>query len=436
VSQGSAPRISVLVPTYNWSSALGVALASIQAQTFDDFEVLVVGDACTDDSEQVVAALGDDRFSWHNLEQNCGSQWGPNNRGLELARGEYVAYLGHDDLWWPTHLALAHRTFEETGADVVAAATLMYGPPESGVRAVAGLFPHGEYSPRIFFPPSSMVHRKDLAVRIGGWHPPEQCEVAVDFDFLVRCHAAGARFAATGEFTAFKFTAGWRRDTYRLRDASQQKAFLARMRQDGERFRLQELSAALHAAAEARLCLPTAAGQDIVANVRQFKGTKGIKGRESEPPAGTWIDGKLRFAPRDDYQGFEWHALEEQPGVGKYRWSGPSTRSSIVLPVTIDRPLEITLLVVGWISDAILQSAKLHSNDVAIDARLTAHGTGRFLWRGSVQPGQLAAEGRGDLRITLTVDRTHRPFDLGLGDDQRWLGLAVAWVEVGGLTPP
>src|ERR1700692_4573899 len=95
---GSLPSISIIVATYNWSSALYCALRSIQLQTFRDFEVLVVGDGCTDDSESVVRSLNDARFKWHNLPQNYGSQYAPNNRGLELAKAKWGAYLGEDDI--------------------------------------------------------------------------------------------------------------------------------------------------------------------------------------------------------------------------------------------------------------------------------------------------------------------------------------------------
>src|ERR1041385_1945984 len=100
------PRVSVIIPTYNWSSVLRYSIRSALWQTMQDFELIVVGDGCTDDSAEVVASFQDPRVSWHNLPSNCGSQSIPNNKGLELARGQYVAYLGHDDIWLPQHLEI------------------------------------------------------------------------------------------------------------------------------------------------------------------------------------------------------------------------------------------------------------------------------------------------------------------------------------------
>src|SRR4029453_18799999 len=98
------PSVSVIIAAYNWSSVLRCAIASVLRQTFTDFELWVVGDACTDDSEAVARSFGDPRVHWHNLERNSGSQWAPNNAGAVRARGEYIAYLGQDALWDPRHL--------------------------------------------------------------------------------------------------------------------------------------------------------------------------------------------------------------------------------------------------------------------------------------------------------------------------------------------
>ena len=93
------PRVTIILPTYNWSSVLRHAIASVLRQTFADFELLVIGDGCTDDSAQVVAEAADPRVRWIALPENSGHQSGPNNIGLSEARGEIIAYHGHDDLW-------------------------------------------------------------------------------------------------------------------------------------------------------------------------------------------------------------------------------------------------------------------------------------------------------------------------------------------------
>ncbi|OVE80458.1 hypothetical protein BVY01_00290 [bacterium I07] len=98
------PLVSIIVATYNRSNILYYALSSLIKSIFQEWECIVVGDACTDDTENVISSLGDSRIRFVNLKENFGEQSGPNNYGCELARGKYIAFLNHDDMWFPDHL--------------------------------------------------------------------------------------------------------------------------------------------------------------------------------------------------------------------------------------------------------------------------------------------------------------------------------------------
>ena len=100
------PRISIITATYNRSAVLAFSIESVLRQTESDWEMIVVGDACTDDSAEVVARYRDPRLRFCNLEQNTGEQSGPNNTGVSQARAPVLAFLNHDDLYFPDHLEL------------------------------------------------------------------------------------------------------------------------------------------------------------------------------------------------------------------------------------------------------------------------------------------------------------------------------------------
>ncbi len=96
------PPVSVVIPTYNSASAVREALESVLAQTYSDFEVIVVDDGSTDNTESVMRSFGD-RVSY--LKQDNRGAGAARNQGIQRSRGEYVAFLDSDDLWLPTKLA-------------------------------------------------------------------------------------------------------------------------------------------------------------------------------------------------------------------------------------------------------------------------------------------------------------------------------------------
>jgi glycosyltransferase involved in cell wall biosynthesis len=94
-------KISVILPTFNRSQYLPLALDSIFGQSFRDFEVIVVDDGSTDDTRQVVSKYATQVEYIYQENQGRGAA---RNMGVEHARGEYIAFLDSDDLWHPDHL--------------------------------------------------------------------------------------------------------------------------------------------------------------------------------------------------------------------------------------------------------------------------------------------------------------------------------------------
>src|SRR5258705_3852657 len=198
---GPPPLVSVVTATYNWSAVLRWAIRSVRAQQYPRWELIVVGDCCTDDSRAVVESFEDPRIRWHNRDTNSGSQSLPNNDGIELAGGELIAYLGHDDLWAPDHLARLVSAQRQSDVDAAFALAEMIGPPGSGVRTISGLRPDGYSGGHL--PPSAILHRRALIERIGGWPDYREIEMPPDTEFLERALAAGASFACSWTLTAF-----------------------------------------------------------------------------------------------------------------------------------------------------------------------------------------------------------------------------------------
>jgi glycosyltransferase involved in cell wall biosynthesis len=97
------PWVSVIIPAYNASASISTALDSVLAQTFPDYEIIVINDG-SPDTKALEAALGPYRSHIRYITQeNCGPS-AARNRGIVEARGQYVAFLDSDDFWMPGHL--------------------------------------------------------------------------------------------------------------------------------------------------------------------------------------------------------------------------------------------------------------------------------------------------------------------------------------------
>jgi len=100
----TAPRVTVVIPVYNREAYVATALDSVLAQSFADFELLVVDDGSTDNSRAIVGAHDDQRIRLVSNDRNRGIA-ATRNRAVGLARGDYLAFLDSDDIACPDRLA-------------------------------------------------------------------------------------------------------------------------------------------------------------------------------------------------------------------------------------------------------------------------------------------------------------------------------------------
>ncbi len=224
--------VSVIIATYNWSSVLRLAMHSVLWQTLQDFEIIVVSDGCTDDSESVVRSFGDARVTWHNLPVNHGHQSAANNAGLRLARARYIAYLGHDDLWHPAHLETLVAAAERARCDFASSLVELIGPEGSNYREVGGIYPWSGYKGAKGLPISGVLHRRDVVPRIGEWQDYRLVWRNPDVDFVYRACEAGLKFVSTGELTVFKFNSSIRKNCYIERPCGDQKSYIERIQSE------------------------------------------------------------------------------------------------------------------------------------------------------------------------------------------------------------
>jgi Glycosyl transferase family 2 len=181
-------RVSVVVPLYNKAPYIGRALDSIAAQTFTDFEAIVVDDGSTDRGPDIAASYGDPRF--RVVKQPNMGPGSARNRGIEEAGGELIAFLDADDAWLPRYLEHSLAVLEGAGA-AVATITTGYIEQPAGIsreglwkargiaagvhRVDAGTSPERLVFMLAYMSPCTTIARASILRRWNGFFSARRC---------------------------------------------------------------------------------------------------------------------------------------------------------------------------------------------------------------------------------------------------------------------
>jgi len=121
----------VIIPTYNRAHLIGRSIKSVLKQSYKDFEIIVVDDASTDNTKEVVMSFDDPRIQYISYEENKGASVA-RNMGIEIAKGKYIAFQDSDDEWMPEKLGKQMKVFENASMEVEIIHTDMLRIDENG----------------------------------------------------------------------------------------------------------------------------------------------------------------------------------------------------------------------------------------------------------------------------------------------------------------
>lgn len=204
------PKVTVITPTHNRPDTLAQAIRSVIGQEFENWEQIVVNDGGTDVAE-IVQSFGDPRVRYVHREKNTGKAVCL-NVALAMARGEYVAYLDDDDMWYPSHLQVLARTLDEN-PEIGLAYSDLYAvqflrDPKTGKRYPVNKWIQvsRDFNRDFMFHFNhtlhvSLMHRKELALRAGGYD--ENITVLIDWNITRKlCFYTDFRYVpkVTGEY--------------------------------------------------------------------------------------------------------------------------------------------------------------------------------------------------------------------------------------------
>jgi len=187
----SNPNISVIIPTYNRAHLLPRAIKSVLNQTYKDFELIIVDDASTDNTEEVVREFQekDKRIVYVKHQKNRGGS-AARNTGIKLAKGECIALLDDDDEWLPEKLEREIEKIQSLSSDVGVVYSGVFWVLEDTGRVISKVVPtlHGKMyidflRGAIIALPSTLI-RKSCFQRSGLFD--EELPACQDWDMWIR----------------------------------------------------------------------------------------------------------------------------------------------------------------------------------------------------------------------------------------------------------
>lgn len=171
---GSAPTVSIVLPTYNRAGTVGRAVRSVLAQTFPGWELLVVDDGSTDETATLLQPYADPRIHYIRREQNHGVA-AARQLGLKLARAPYVTFLDSDDEYLPGKLAVQIHALGRRG-----------GAVECGMRLVLPDGRERDLGPVLYRKSPAQFALVDRGINLATLLIPREAALATGFDERIR----------------------------------------------------------------------------------------------------------------------------------------------------------------------------------------------------------------------------------------------------------
>ncbi len=356
------PDITVIMATWNRGQHILPSVRSILAQDHVNFELLVIGDCLTDDTQTHLKAIDDPRLRFFNLEQRWGTQSGPNNAGIAAARAPIVAYCGHDDIWAPHHLsALLQQYQQNPGLDCVSSGLVLYLSNIKRPYRISGVFENFRpFEGQIFTPPTGFSHRIDRSEPLA-WSQRHQTGYPVDFLYQKQLAERDCSFGSTRQLTAHKWASGLQYLDYLLTDSDQQTTRLATLLQPGGPTDLEQIIATCKRTGGYMQVKPATWPEVDYSRTGTNDIIRGLK-----LPDPVQLGSGVELPQGDDPRGQDWFDMKaNDEGT---RWCGPNIRPRLLLPILHDGPASFEIDIVAMAANGFPKmSLRLNSTEMEFE---------------------------------------------------------------------
>ncbi|MCK5883734.1 MAG: glycosyltransferase [Bacteriovoracaceae bacterium] len=182
-------RVSIVIPSHNRAEKLVRAIDSVLLQTFRDFDLWIIDDGSTDNTEEVVKSYGDTDINIHYLKQENSGVSSARNLGIKSSKGEWVAFLDSDDEWMPAKLEKQIKFIEENSIY-----PMVYGDEvwircgkrvnQKNIHKKSGGDIFEKCLPLCFIAPSAALIKRSLLEEVGLFD--EEFKVCEDYDLWLK----------------------------------------------------------------------------------------------------------------------------------------------------------------------------------------------------------------------------------------------------------
>lgn len=167
--------VNVVMPTHNRSKLLDRAIKSVLAQTFTDYELIIVDDCSTDDTQQVVSGIKDSRIRYIKTERNSGGSMIPRKIGNKYSNSKYIAVLDDDDYWADKDKLALQVAYLESHEECIMVGTDWVAVDKDGNKLFYHNYPksYRDIKKRLLFRNcfyhSAVMYRRESFIKMGGY---------------------------------------------------------------------------------------------------------------------------------------------------------------------------------------------------------------------------------------------------------------------------
>ncbi len=195
------PTVSIIISTYNRPEMLRNCIKGVLNQSLKDWVIYVIGDCCSESTNEVIEEINDERIYYYNYSFRFGEQSGGNSLGIALAKTDYIAFLNHDDIWTPDHLEVAINSLKNSGTNFYVGRSIFSGESKNSIPVLKDInnnyrIPSWTFSAHFlhFEPCSTWVINASFAKKIGYWMQSIDLHRRPIQEYIMRTWRKGAKF--------------------------------------------------------------------------------------------------------------------------------------------------------------------------------------------------------------------------------------------------